>query len=77
MNVSAPSGGMNLLFASAQDGIQRAVKQADGAARQLARGEIAPQPVMDLSEAAVLVKLNAITLRTGDEMLGTLLDTKR
>ena len=77
MNVKPAFGGMNNLFASAQDGIQRAVKQAGVAADQLANGEIDPQPIIDLNEASVLVKLNAITLRPGGEMLGTLLNIKR
>lgn len=77
MNVTSSSGPINPLFASAREGIQRGIKQADIAADQLAHGEIDPQPVVDLDEAAMLVKLNMVTLRTGDEMLGSLLDTKR
>lgn len=77
MNVTASLGSINHLFASAQEGIQRAVKQADVASDRLAHGDIDPQPVIDLDEAAILVKLNTVSLRTGDEMLGTLLDTKR
>jgi hypothetical protein len=76
MNLT-PASGMNRLFASAQEGIQRAVKQASVAGDQLANGEIDPQPILNLDEASILVKLNAITLRTGDEMLGTLLNLKK
>lgn len=77
MNVITPASGVNPLFASAQAGIERAFKQANGAARQIASGAIEVEPILDLSEAAIMVKLNAVTLRTADEMVGTLLDTKR
>jgi len=79
MNVTPPAGpsSLNNVFASAQKGIQRAVKQADDAADQLASGDIDPEPVVNLDEAAVQVKLNAITMRTGDEMIGSLLNVKQ
>lgn len=77
MNVTPAPSSVNNLFASAQEGIQRALKQANVAANQLAEGDVDPQSIIDLNEASIMVKLNAVTMRTGDEMLGTLLNTKR
>ena len=68
---------MNSLFHSAAQGIHRAVAKADAAGEQVANGELDPEPFIDLNESELLVKANMVTLRTGDEMLGTLLDVKR
>lgn len=77
MNVTPASSSVNNLFTSAQEGMQRALKQANVAADHLADGDVDPQPIVDLDEASIMLKLNAVTLRTADEMLGTLLNTKR
>ena len=78
MNVSAtPSAAIGNLFSSARDGIHRAVTKANSAGEQLANGELDAEPLIDLDQAALLVKLNTAALRTGDEMFGSLLNVKR
>jgi hypothetical protein len=57
-------------------GIRRAINQADKAGENIAAGQIEPDNMIDLLQAAILVKANAATLKTADEMLGAILDTR-
>jgi hypothetical protein len=65
---------MNLLSAPVE-GIRRGVEQANAASQNLANGEISPENMVNLMEGGAVVKANAISLRTGGEIVGTLLDT--
>ena len=77
MNVSPASPVMNSLFTSAAQGIHRAMAKANEAGEQVADGELDPESFIELNESELLMKANVATMRTGDEMLGTLLNVKR
>lgn len=77
MNVSPSSSSIHTLFASSSEGVHRAIAKANRAGEQLANGELDAEPLIDLNEAAILVRLNTAAMRTADEMLGSLLDVKR
>ena len=61
-------------FAAPVDGIRRAITQAGAASEKLADGEITPENMVALLEAKALVKANAASIRTADEIRRTLLD---
>jgi hypothetical protein len=62
------------LFAAPLQGIQRGLAQAGEAAGKIAQGDLSPQNIVSQIEAEILVKANAVSLRTADEILGALLD---
>lgn len=61
-------------FAVAQAGMQRGLAQFNHAADLIAGGGIDPGNVVEMMQGQRLYELNAKLLRTGDEMLGTLLN---
>lgn len=65
---------MNLLSAPVE-GIRRGVEQASTASQSLTNGELTPENMVGLVEGGAVVKANAISLRTGSDIVGTLLDT--
>lgn len=77
MNVSGVNSSTVPLFASATEGVRRAFQKANAAGEKIASGDLAPEPFIDLKEAAFLVKANTAVIRAGDEMLGSLLNVKR
>jgi hypothetical protein len=62
------------LFAAPLDGIRRGMEQANQAATKIAAGDVSPENVVSQIQAEILVKANAASMRTADEILGTLLD---
>lgn len=65
--------GMNLYTAPLQ-GIQQGLNQADEAARKIAAGDVSPRNVVDQMQAGIAVKANVASMRTADEILGSMLD---
>lgn len=64
------------LFAAPKRGIRAAIDQANAAGEKIADGDLDPDNMIDLLEAQILVKANAATLRTSDDILGSLINTK-
>jgi len=65
-------------FASAQEGMKRGLAQVDQASAAIAddAGDIAPGNVVNLIQGQRTFEMNAKVLRTGAEMIGTLLDVR-
>jgi hypothetical protein len=72
----ADASGPTNLFAAPLEGIRRGVAQASESAQKIASGDVSPENVVAQIQAEILVKANAVALRTADEILGTMLDTK-
>lgn len=68
------SSNLSVLMADAQDGMRRGVAKVDGAAKEIASGEGDPGSFVDLIVGQRTYEMNAKVLKTGDEMLGSLLD---
>ncbi len=60
-------------FATAQEGMRRSLAQVESSASALAQGDLDPGNIVDLLQGQRLYEINAKILRTGDQMLGTLL----
>lgn len=67
--------GSNGLLAVPLQGIQRGMEQLNTAAGRVAEGDVSPENVVQQIQAEVMVKANAMTARTVDTILGSLLDT--
>lgn len=76
MNISGTSSNVGSLFSSSVAGIHRAIASANTASEQIANDAGDVEPIVNLDQAAIQVKLNTVALRTGDEMIGTLLNIK-
>jgi flagellar hook protein FlgE len=61
-------------FASAQEGMRRGLAQVDESSAAIADGDLDPGNVVGLIQGQRTFEMNAKVLRTGAEMLGTLLD---
>ena len=61
-------------FAIAQEGMRRSLTQVASSASALAQGDLDPANIVGLLQGQRLYEVNAKILRTGDQMLGTLLD---
>lgn len=72
-NVGDPS----TLLSAPVEGMRRGAAKAAQAGNGLAKGEDLPGNMVELIEAAVLVKANAIAARTADELIGSILNVKR
>lgn len=75
MNVSSASHASSFLIYP-QQGIERAFAKANAAGQRIAEGDLDPEAFIDLTESEMLVKANAAVMRTGDAMLGTLLNIR-
>ena len=73
---SVSSAGPANLLAAPVEGIRRGVKKFADAGEAIANGEDLPENMANLIEATILVKANAITARTADELIGSLLNVK-
>jgi len=67
---------MGDLFAAPREGIQRGVSHVNAAADKLAEGEITPENMIEVMQAETLVKANAAYLRSVQNVLGSLLNTR-
>ena len=67
--------GSNGLLAVPLQAIQRGMEQLNTAAGRVAEGDVSPENVVQQIQAEVMVKANAMTARTVDTILGSLLDT--
>ena len=62
------------LFSAPLDGFQRSKALAGQAGLNIAKGQVTPENMVNLIQAEVLAKANAATVRTGDQMVGSLLN---
>lgn len=74
MNVTTPSS-LRSAFQTSLGGFQKAVKTMNKAANNIADGDVDPDQVVTLSQAAILAKANALAARSEDEIYGSLLKT--
>ena len=74
MNVTTTSG-LRSAFETSLSGMQKAVSKMDGAAQKMADGDVSPDQVVELTQAAILAKANALTERTADQLYGSMLNT--
>jgi flagellar hook protein FlgE len=72
----APVSTRNLsdTFATAQEGMRRSLAQVGRSAEALSQGDLDPGNIVGLLQGQRLYEVNAKVLRTGDQMLGTLLN---
>ena len=63
------------LFAAPRQGIERGIQQLNTAAGRIAQGDLSPGNVVQIIEAEMLVKANAVTARTAGDILGSLINT--
>ncbi|PTY07442.1 flagellar biosynthesis protein FlgE [Opitutaceae bacterium EW11] len=75
MNVSSASN-LGSFLVYPQQGIDRAFSMANAAGKKLADGDLDPESMIDLDQAQMMVKMNVAVMKTGDEMLGTLLNVR-
>lgn len=64
------------IFNHAQAGVQKGQAQVAQAASAIANGDLDPQNLVDLIQGQHTVSANLAVLKTEDEILGTILDTK-
>ncbi len=67
--------GSSGLLAAPLQGMQRGMQQLNTAAARVAEGDVSPENVVQQIQAEVMVTANAVTARTVDQILGSLLDT--
>jgi hypothetical protein len=72
MNVTTASS-LRSAFETSLAGMQKAEKKMDKAASNIANGDIDADQVVNLSQAAIEAKANALTVRSADETYGSLL----
>jgi hypothetical protein len=63
------------LYTAPMDGVRQGMADAAAAAGDLAEGDLSPDNVVAMIQAEMLVKANAISVRTADQLIGSLLDT--
>lgn len=63
-----------ILMADAQEGMRRSLERVDRAGQSIISGDADPGGFVDLIVGQRTYEMNAKVLRTGDEMLGTLLN---
>ncbi len=73
---SVPTASSANATAIAQEGMRRGLAQFGTAAAAIAQGNLDPSNVVGQIEGQRTYEMNAAVVRTADEMLGTLLDTK-
>lgn len=75
----SPAGPANTasLLSAAVEGMRRGVSRANRAGDEIANGQDLPGNMVELIEASILVKANAIAARTADELIGSILNVKR
>ena len=73
---SVSSSSLPSPIASAQEGMRRGFARFSTAAEAVAQGNLDPGNVVGQIEGQRTYEMNAAVLKTADEMLGTLLDTK-
>lgn len=72
MNVTTASS-LRSAFETSLAGMQKAEKKMNKAAANIADGDIDADQVVNLSEAAIEAKANALTVRSADETYSSLL----
>lgn len=73
---SVASISANSSFTAAISGVQRGQALVAQAAQSISEGEIDPQNMINLIEGQRTVEANLAVMRTEDEILGTILNTK-
>lgn len=77
MAIRAVTNSATTTFDHAREGMNRGERKLHKAAAEVAKGDFGPNPIVEFANAEVMYGANARLLQTHDEMLGTLLDTKR
>ncbi len=63
------------LYSAPLAGVERGMSQFNKAGDKIASGDLSPTNIGSEMEAAEFVKANAVSLRTADQMVGTLINT--
>lgn len=77
MPIRPVSTTMNTSLRYSQEGMGRAQKRLEHAAKGIAAGEVSSSRMVDLIVSEKMYKANASVTRTYDEMVGSLLDVAR
>lgn len=72
---NATSNSTANLYTAPLSGVERGVQKMDEASGKIAAGDLSPATVGSDIEAARFVQANAVSLRTADRMVGTLINT--
>lgn len=77
MSINPPSASSFGAFNHPIEGMRRATRLVEEAARGIAGGEVTSARMVDMIKGERMFEANASVMRTQDEMIGTLLNVKR
>ena len=77
MSISPVTPSVYDAFSSARNGLSRSEKRLNGAAREIASGDISSSRMVELIVSERMYQANASVIRTSDQMLGALINVKR
>lgn len=76
MAIRPVSTSASTIFDKAREGMERSERKLSKAAADIAKGDLGPNPIVEMANAEAMYGANARVIEAHHEMLGTLLDTR-